>query len=81
MVSLMNLKSSMINMFNKVVSMLDIKEKKVLSETNQRNVIRARIKALNFRLLTCMDDERQEIEEEIARLRFQLDNVTIVSDE
>lgn len=61
--------------------MLDIKEKKVLSETNQRNVIRARIKALNFRLLTCMDDERQEIEEEIARLRFQLDNVTIVSDE
>ena len=81
MESLMNLKSSMINMFNKVVSMLDIKEKKVLSETNQRNVIRARIKALNFRLLTCMDDERQEIEEEIARLRFQLDNVTIVSDE
>lgn len=61
--------------------MLDIKEKKVLSETNQRNVIRARIKALNFRLLTCMDDERQEIEEEIARLRFRLDNVTIVSDE
>ncbi len=61
--------------------MLDIKEKKVLSETNQRNVIRARIKALNFRLLTCMDDERQEIEEEIARLRFQLKNVTIVSDE
>lgn len=61
--------------------MLDIKEKKVLSETNQRNVIRARIKALNLRLLTCMDDERQEIEEEIARLRFQLDNVTIVSDE
>ena len=61
--------------------MLDIKEKKVLSETNQRNVIRARIKALNFRLLTCLDDERQEIEEEIARLRFQLDNVTIVSDE
>ena len=61
--------------------MLDIKEKKVLSETNQRNVIRARIKALNFRLLTCMDDERQEIEEEIARLRLQLDNVTIVSDE
>lgn len=61
--------------------MLDIKEKKVLSETNQRNVIRARIKALNFRLLTCMDDERPEIEEEIARLRFQLDNVTIVSDE
>ena len=61
--------------------MLDIKEKKVLSETNQRNVIRARIKALNFRLLTCMDDERQEIEEEIARLKFQLDNVTIVSDE
>ena len=61
--------------------MLDIKEKKVLSETNQRNVIRARIKALNFRLLTCMDDERQEIEEEIARLRFQLENVTIVSDE
>ena len=61
--------------------MLDIKEKKVLNETNQRNVIRARIKALNFRLLTCMDDERQEIEEEIARLRLQLDNVTIVSDE
>ena len=61
--------------------MLDIKEKKVLNETNQRNVIRARIKALNFRLLTCLDDERQEIEEEIARLRFQLDNVTIVSDE
>lgn len=81
MVSLMNQKSSMTNMFNKGVRMLDIKEKKVLSETNQRNVIRARIKALNFRLLTCMDDERQEIEEEIARLRFQLDNVTIVSDE
>ena len=81
MVSLMNQKSSMINMFNKVISMLDIKEKKVLSETNQRNVIRARIKALNFRLLTCMDDERQEIEEEIARLRFQLNDVTKGSDE
>ena len=61
--------------------MLDIKEKKVLSETNQRNVIRARIKALNFRLLTCMDDERQEIEEEIARLRFKLNDVTKGSDE
>ncbi len=61
--------------------MLDIKEKKVLSETNQRNVIRARIKALNFRLLTCMDDERQEIEEEIARLRLQLNDVTKGSDE
>lgn len=81
MVSLMNQKSSMINMFNKVVSMLDIKEKKVLSETNQRNVIRARIKALNFRLLTCLDDERQEIEEEIARLKFQLNDVTKGSDE
>lgn len=61
--------------------MLSIKENKVLKETNQRNVIRAKIKALNFRLLTCLDDERQEIEEEIARLRFQLDNVTIVSNE
>ncbi len=61
--------------------MLDIKEKKVLSETNQRNVIRARIKALNFRLLTCLDDERQEIEEEIARLKFQLNDVTKGSDE
>ena len=61
--------------------MLSIKENKVLNEINQRNVIRAKIKALNFRLLTCMDDERDEIEEEIARLRFQLGNVTIVSDE
>ncbi len=61
--------------------MLDIKEKKVLSETNQRNVIRAMIKALNFRLLTCLDDERQEIEEEIARLRLQLNDVTKGSDE
>ena len=61
--------------------MLDIKEKKVLSETNQRNVIRAKIKALNFRLLTCLDDERQEIEEEIARLRLQLNDVTKGSDE
>ncbi|WP_296852429.1 hypothetical protein [uncultured Methanobrevibacter sp.] len=52
-----------------------------MSETNQRNVIRARIKALNFRLLTCMDDERQEIEEEIARLRLQLNDVTKGSDE
>lgn len=61
--------------------MLSIKENKVLNEVNQRNVIRAKIKALNFRLLTCMDNERDEIESEIARLRFQLNNVTIVSDE
>jgi len=54
--------------------MLSIKENKVLKETNRRNVIRAKIKALNFRLLTCLDDERDEIEEEIARLRFQLDS-------
>ncbi|WP_296882083.1 hypothetical protein [uncultured Methanobrevibacter sp.] len=66
-------------MYSKVILMLSIKENKVLNETNQRNVIRAKIKALNFRLLTCVDDERQEIEEEIARLTFQLDNVTIVS--
>lgn len=49
-------------------------ETKVLDETNQRNVIRAKIKALNFRLLTCLDDERDEIEAEIARLRFCLNN-------
>ena len=52
--------------------MLPIEEKKVLNETNQRNVLRAKIKALNFRLLTCVDDERDDIEEEIARLQFQL---------
>ena len=52
--------------------MLSIKENKVLNETNQRNVIRAKIKALEFRLLTCFDDERQGIEEEIVRLRYDL---------
>ena len=61
--------------------MLSIKENKVLSETNQRNVIRAKIKALNFRLLTCLDNERDEIESEIARLEFMLKDVTKVSDE
>lgn len=55
--------------------MLTIKENKVLKETNQRNVIRAKIRALNFRLLACVDEERDEIEEEIARLRFQLDSL------
>ncbi len=55
--------------------MLSIKENKVLKETNQRNVLRAKIKALNFRLLTCVDSERDEIEAEIARLRFQLDSL------
>lgn len=68
-------------MFNEVMGMLSIKENKVLKEVNQRNVIRAKIKALNFRILTCTDKkERQEIEEEIAHLRFQLSNVTIVPD-
>ncbi len=75
----MNPKLFMKILYSKVILMLSIKENKVLNETNQRNVIRAKIKALNFRLLTCVDDERQEIEEEIARLTFQLDNVTIVS--
>lgn len=56
-------------------SMLSIEENKVLKETNQRNVIRAKIKALNFRLLTCLDDERDEIESEIARLQFKLDSL------
>ena len=55
--------------------MFPIGEKKVLNETNQRNVVRAKIKALNFRLLTCLEDERDEIEAEIARLRFQLDQL------
>ena len=55
--------------------MLSIKENKVLKETNQRNVLSAKIKALNFRLLTCLDDERDEIEEEIARLQFKLDSL------
>lgn len=55
--------------------MLPLKEKKVLDDTNQRNVLRAKIKALDFRLLTCLDDERDEIEAEIARLRFQLDSL------
>lgn len=50
-------------------------ELKVFNETNQRNIIRAKIKALNFRLLTCLDDERQEIEEELACLRVELDNL------
>lgn len=64
-------------MFNKKKGfcMLSIEENKVLKETNQRNVIRAKIKALNFRLLTCLDDERDEIESEIARLQFQLDSL------
>ena len=79
MIFLMNPKLFMKILYSKVILMLSIKENKVLNETNQRNVIRAKIKALNFRLLTCVDDERQEIEEEIARLTFQLDNVTIVS--
>lgn len=62
--------------------MLSIKENKVLKEANQRNVIRAKIKALNFRLLTCVDEKKRvEIEDEIARLRFQLINVTKVSNE
>ena len=57
--------------------MLSIKENKVLKETNRRNVIRAKMRALDFRLLTCVDEkERQEIEEELARLRLQLSNVT-----
>lgn len=51
------------------------KEFKVFNETNQRNIIRAKIKALNFRLLTCLDDERQEIEEELACLRGELDKL------
>lgn len=51
------------------------KEFKVINEINQRNIIRAKIKALNFRLLTCLDDERQEIEEELACLRFELDKL------
>lgn len=50
-------------------------EFKVFNETNQRNIIRAKIKALNFRLLTCLDDERQEIEEELACLRVELDKL------
>lgn len=52
--------------------MLSIKEKKVLNETTERNVIRSKIKALEFRLLTCLDDERHGIEEEIVRLRYDL---------
>lgn len=51
------------------------REERVFKETNQRNIIRAKIKALNFRLLTCLDDERQEIEEELACLRVELDKL------
>lgn len=51
------------------------KEFKVFNEINQRNIIRAKIKALNFRLLTCLDDECQEIEEELACLRVELDKL------
>ena len=52
--------------------MLSIKEKKVLNETNEKNIIRSKIKALEFRLLTCLDDERQSIEEEIVHLKYDL---------
>ena len=78
MIFLMNPNWFMGNMSNKldVVFMLSIKENKVLKETNRRNVIRAKMRALDFRLLTCVEKERQEIEEELARLRFELDNVT-----
>lgn len=45
-------------------------EFKVFNEINQRNIIRGKIKALSFRLLICLDDERQEIEEELVCLRL-----------
>lgn len=51
---------------------LSDKEQRVLNETTERNIIRSKIKALDFRLLTCLNDERDEIEEEISRLRLEL---------
>ena len=53
--------------------LLTDKETKVLSKTSQRNVIRAKIKALNYRLIVCTSDkEHDEIKEEIALLKADL---------
>lgn len=53
--------------------LLTDKETKVLGKTSQRNVIRAKIKALNYRLIVCTSDkEHDEIEEEIALLKSDL---------
>jgi len=41
-------------------------------KSNDQKIIHAKIKALSFRMLVCMDDERDEIESEIARLRLEL---------
>lgn len=54
-------------------SMLSDMEQKVLDKTSQRNIIRAKIKALNYRLVVCTSDkEHDEIEEEIALLKADL---------
>jgi len=56
--------------------MLSSEEQRVLEDTRQRNIIRAKMRALRFRLLTCMDDERQEIEEKLAVLRLELKKIS-----
>ena len=53
--------------------MLSDMEHKVLNVTSQRNIIRAKIKALNYRLIVCTSDkEHDEIEEEISLLKADL---------
>lgn len=53
--------------------MLNDMETKVLNKTSQRNIIRAKIKALNHRLIVCTSDkEHDEIEEEISLLKADL---------
>lgn len=53
--------------------MLSDMEHKVLDVTSQRNIIRAKIKALNFQLIACTsDEEHNRIEEEIAMLKSDL---------
>lgn len=65
----------MMGTYNKrdVFHLLTDRETKVLDKTSQRNVIRAKINALNFRLIVCTSDkEREEIEEEISLLKEDL---------
>ena len=53
--------------------MLSDMEHKVLNVTSQRNIIRAKIKALNHRLIVCTsDEEHTRIEEEIALLESDM---------